>query len=109
MTREEEIIQESIKKHPRFAERRVGFIDGAEWADKHPNISEEEQVGMAELGMIWQKKALIDKACEWLSKHISPEDIYDGETNEVPNTYLTVNLYDNMLDFMNNFRKAMEE
>lgn len=37
MTREEQIIQESIKKYPRFPERRIGFIDGAQWADKHPN------------------------------------------------------------------------
>ena len=29
-------------------------------------VSEEEQVGIGELGMIWQKKALIKKACEWL-------------------------------------------
>lgn len=39
MTREEQIIQESIKKYPRFPERRIGFIDGAQWADKHPNPS----------------------------------------------------------------------
>lgn len=37
MTREEQIIQESIKKYPRFPERRIGFIDGAQWADEHPN------------------------------------------------------------------------
>lgn len=37
MTREEQIIQESIKKYPRFPERRIGFIDGIQWADKHPN------------------------------------------------------------------------
>lgn len=42
------------------------FEEGAKWADSHPNLSEEEQVGMGELGMLWEKKALIDKACEWL-------------------------------------------
>lgn len=34
VSRADEIIKESIKKHPRFAERRVGFIDGAQWADR---------------------------------------------------------------------------
>lgn len=34
VSRTDEIIKESINKHPRFAERRVGFIDGAQWADK---------------------------------------------------------------------------
>lgn len=39
MTREEQIIQEGIKKYPRFPEKRIGFIDGAKWADAHPNPS----------------------------------------------------------------------
>ena len=34
MTRKEEIIQEAIDRYPRFVERRVGFADGALWADK---------------------------------------------------------------------------
>lgn len=70
-----------------------GFVDGAKWADENPKE-----------GLV-----SIDKVCEFLSQYISPEDIYDGETNEVPNTYLTVNIYDNMVDFINAFRKAMEE
>ncbi len=44
MTREEQIIQESIKKYPRFPERRIGFIDGVQW----------------------EHKRLVEKACEWL-------------------------------------------
>lgn len=34
MTRKEERFEESIKHFPRFAERRVGFIAGSEWADR---------------------------------------------------------------------------
>ena len=50
-----EVVQESIKRYPRFAERRVGFIAGAEWI----------------------QKKMIDKACEWIIEHI---DIpYEGE------------------------------
>lgn len=37
MTRNKEIIQAAIKGFPRFAERRIGFIIGATWADTHPN------------------------------------------------------------------------
>lgn len=32
MIRKEEIQQEAIKQYPRFAERRIGFIAGADWA-----------------------------------------------------------------------------
>lgn len=34
MTRKEEIQQAAIANNRRFAERRIGFIQGAEWADK---------------------------------------------------------------------------
>lgn len=54
MTRKEQITQQAVKDYPRFAERRVGFIAGAEWADK----------------------TMIDKACEWLKKY--RQDTYDG-------------------------------
>ena len=59
MTREEQIIQESIKKYPRFPERRIGFIDGAQW----------------------EHKRLVEKACEWLSDNKDNYIIYiEGET-----------------------------
>lgn len=57
-------------------------------------------------GAKFANKTMLDRACEWLAKHISPEEIY--ETDETPTTYLTVNLHDNMLDFINAFRQAME-
>lgn len=50
---------------------------------------------------------MLDRACEWLAEHISPEEIYEYETDETP-TYLTVNSHDNMLDFITAFRQAME-
>lgn len=55
MTREEQIIQESIKKYPRFPERRIGFIDGAQW----------------------ELKRLVERACEWLD-NINPDDYMDS-------------------------------
>lgn len=69
MTRREQIIEASIEFSRSSKAHRLrcrNFEKGAEWADSHPNLSEEEQVGMGELGMMWQKKALINKACEWL-------------------------------------------
>lgn len=54
MTRKEEIIQTAINKNPRFAERRIGFIAGAEWADK----------------------TLTEKACAWLKAFLESHNIY---------------------------------
>ena len=66
------------------------FEEGAKWADEHQNLSEEEQVGMGELGMEWQKKHLIDKACEWLTQQ---EEMIGVSFEE---------------DFIERFKKAME-
>lgn len=54
MDRKNEIIQESVKRYPRFAERRVGFIDGALWADEN---SREGLIGLEE-------------ACKWLQENV---------------------------------------
>lgn len=70
------------------------FIEGAKWADEHPNISEEEQVGMGGLGMTWQKKALIDKACDWMKEALI--DYWSGINADSSN-------------FINDFKRAMEE
>lgn len=86
MTREEEILQVANENYSGYSERRLGFIAGAEWADK----------------------TMLDRACEWLAEHISPEEIYEDETDETPTTYLTVNIHTTMYDFINDFRKAME-
>ena len=61
-----------------------------------------------EKGAEWADKTMLDRACKWLAEHISPEEIYEYETDETPTTYLTVNLHDNMFDFINDFRQAME-
>lgn len=71
MTREEEIRQEinlqlagSFGNYSEGCEE--GFIEGAKWADEHPDLSEEELVGMGGLGMIWQRKTLLKKVYNWL-------------------------------------------
>lgn len=57
MTREEEIIESAKRMYspssgiPQSLSMRVGFIEGAKWADEHPNLYHDK---------------FIDKACEWL-------------------------------------------
>lgn len=72
------------------------FEAGAKWADCHPNISEEEQVGLGGLGMMWQKKHLIDKAFEWLCKNMTSTD------------YFGINGNISKPDFIQKFKDAME-
>lgn len=69
----------------------IRFECGAKWADEHPNLCKEEQVGMNELGMMWRKQALIKKACEWL---IHQEEM------------IGISFED---DFIERFKKAIEE
>lgn len=65
-----------------------------EWGEKKVTQSEEEQVGMGELGMMWQKKALIKKACEWLDANFP-------EIENIGSYYKK--------SFIEQFKKAMEE
>ncbi len=52
------------------------FIEGAEWADK----------------------TMIEKACEWLTKHLHDYDRIEG-----------YEVFRDVKSFVNDFRKAMEE
>ena len=64
MTRREEIEQAAMQiggVHPDWSALecfQMGYKEGAKWADEHPYLSEEEQVGMGGLGMIWQKQLM---------------------------------------------------
>ena len=73
----------------------------------HPEFKYGFILGMTHADTI--SKDFIDKACKWLAEHISPEEIYEYETDETPTTYLTVNFHTTMFDFINDFRKAMED
>lgn len=71
MTRIEQMYREidELKYHADSPfDYETGFKHGVKWADEHPNLCKEEQVGMNELGMMWQKQALIEKACKWLEE-----------------------------------------
>lgn len=92
MKRKEEIEKAAMQVagvHPVWSNLdcfRMGFREGAKFADR----------------------TMLDRACEWLAEHICPDEIYEYETDETPTTYLAVNLHDNMLDFINDFRRAMK-
>lgn len=70
MTREEEIARASkdnhIKRHPDFTfGEYVAFIDGAKWADQHPDIDVRTMDA-------WQSgyNEAIERACEWLRTNL---------------------------------------
>jgi hypothetical protein len=85
--------------HPEF---KYGFILGMTHADKVPFVKKHKLYDTI-------SKEFIDKACKWLEENISPEEIYGNETSETSITYLMAIFHDNMFDFINDFRKAMEE
>ena len=82
MTREEQIIETAKFIYspssgiPQSLPMRVGFIEGAKWADK----------------------TMLDKACEWLTKHLYDYDSVEG-----------YEVFGDVKSFVNDFRKAMEE
>lgn len=86
-------------------------VNNLEVKDEQPNLTEEEQVGMGGLGMVWQKKHLIDGACERLRKmlYIHTETIEDIDWGETKTIDWVTSDYDSVNDFIDGFRKAMEE
>lgn len=74
MTRKEEIARASkdyhLKRHPNFSfGEYVAFINGAEWADAHPDIDVRTMAA-------WRGgyKEAIEKACEWLHVELDKEE-----------------------------------
>lgn len=74
-----------------------------EWGEKKVTQSEEEQVGMGELGMMWQKKALIKKACKWMR-----EEFYTSKDRDGHNILVSASC-DNVEELIKDFEKQMEE
>lgn len=102
MTRAEQILNNAID----YSEHENNFIEYDDCGDVCDDKSFIEKAFIN--GAEWADRTMLNKACEWLAKHISPEEIYEYEADETPTTYLTVNIHDTMLDFINDFRKAMK-
>lgn len=87
MTRDEEIIETAKFIYspssgiPQSLPMRVGFIEGAKWADK----------------------TMIEKACKWLKENI---DLVAMDTVNARSGYHEIVM---MNDFERKFREAMEE
>ena len=92
--RKEEIQQAAIENNRRFAERRIGFIQGAEWSDEHPvNYDGEALLYAVNKTAERTKKEVIDKVCEWV-KH----NYHNYAHNRLGEEYI-----------VNDLRKAMEK
>ena len=59
-SRQEERQIAAIKQFPHFAERRAGFVAGAEWADK----------------------TMLDKACEWIRDFMEYSNLFEYQNSE---------------------------
>ena len=55
-----------------------------------------------------QKKALIEKACSWLNEHMYCTPIFEHADQDFVN-YVCASCCDSVEEFIENFRKAMEE
>lgn len=52
---------------------------------------------------------LTTKACEWLKQNMYVEHIFEYDEDEKPMQYVCASACDSVDEFVNNFRKAMEE
>ncbi len=99
MTRKEQInLYLKERNIPITSLEANSIIEGIKWADGHPYLSEEEQVGMGSLGMLWQKQALIEKACDWIQMNT---DKYIKSIGGC--------VYFDVINSIKDFKKAMEE
>ena len=57
----------------------------------------------------WERKRLVDIACEWMKQNMYVEYIFEHNEDEKPVQYVCASACDSVDEFVNNFRKAMEE
>lgn len=91
MTREEQIRQAGIEYTYRNTPMCIGGGAFSEMVDEmNRNKSFEE-------GAKWADKTMIDKACEWLKRHLYDYDYVEG-----------FEVFRNVESFTKDFRKAMK-
>ena len=76
------------------------------WTDKTLTVKEEKAF---QAGAEWADKTMIEKACEYLRKHMYYTPIFEYDEDEEPVNYVCASCCDSVEDFINNFRKSMEE
>lgn len=57
----------------------------------------------------WERQRLVEKACEWIKENMYVEHIFEHSEDEDPVQYVCASASDSVDEFVNNFRKAMEE
>ena len=57
----------------------------------------------------WMQKQMIDKACEYLKKTMHATPVFEHDDDKQPVYYVCASCCDSVEEFINNFRKAMEE
>lgn len=57
----------------------------------------------------FERERLVEKACEWLKGNMYVEHIFEYDEDEEPVQYVCASASDSVDEFVNNFRKAMEE
>ena len=114
MARKEEILQEANARwrvnHPFIGCAKESFIEGAKWADEHPNLYNDEKyhtVRVSCLDELYRKSALYDafleKSCEYLRTHLwqNIDDDNDSIVESIHNITLD--------DFIKDFKRYLEE
>jgi hypothetical protein len=119
MTREEQIVEaaKNSEKQMGFDVPRgvispytIGFLEGAVWADEHPDLYNVTRKAVER-----ERKHLIDKVCKWLNENTEDytECIYDSDTDDYDDEdnlhFAVASNYDYKKDFIEAFRKAMED
>lgn len=75
-----------------------------------PRINESRDVVDAfEAGAEWAHKRLVHNACEWLKEYMYIEHIFEYSEDEKPVHYVCASACDSVDEFINEFKKAMEE
>lgn len=72
-------------------------------------IATDQVIAIHRKAMENQKKVLIEKARQWLNEHMYCTPIFEHDEDENPVNYVCASCCDSVEDFIENFRKAMEE
>ena len=83
------------------------FIKG--WYEKNHERYTEEIEDVFYEGAYAAQKYLIEKACKRLRENMYIEHIFERDEDEEPVQYVCASASDSVDEFVNNFRKAMEE
>ena len=57
----------------------------------------------------WADKTMIEKACEYLRQSLYNTPIFEHDEDETPVNYVCASCCDSVEEFIENFRRAMEE